>query len=207
MRQILFSLFFFFVIDLSYAQFAKGDKIIGGTFSLGSQRAPNNPNGVTNEVNSFSIYPSISFLTSEKLAVGGQIGYSYYYSKSTNYQPSISEYESRSFSTGIFARRYYKITENFLFSINGLFQVSRDTEINTSSNTSLNTTTENKSQNYYLSTIISPVFIFFPSKKLGFSAGVGYISHSYSRNLTANTISNNFNLNYGTISLGLAYYI
>ena len=191
----------------SYCQFIKGDKYLGGTIYLNTQRAPDSQNGgLTNLVNSFSISPSVGFLLNEKFAVGGQIGYSSYYSKSTNFAPYVSESKSSSIGIGFFARRFYKISDRFLFSIIGLINFNRGSNANTQTNTSANTVTESETQNYQLSTSIRPAFVFFPSPKWGFEASVGNISYSIDRNLSNDEKSNFFNINYGTISLGLSYY-
>lgn len=206
MRQILVMLFLLTSI-MSFGQFAKGDKFFGGTFSLHMQRAPDSKNGgLTNLVNSFSVNPFLGFLINENFAVGGQIGFSSDYSKSTNFGSYISEYKGLSISSSVFVKKYFKISDKFLFSIVGGFEFTRGTDTSTSTNTSTGNITESKSQNYQLSTSIRPSFIFFPTPKWGFEASIGSISHRYFRNLSTDEKSNNFNFSYETVGLGLSYY-
>ena len=206
MRWILITLFLLTSL-LSFGQFIKGDKFIRGTFNLNSQNTPDsNTGGFTNSGTSFSIYPSIGFLLNEKFAIGGQIGFSSSYSKSTNGSSYIVESNSLSISSAIFANRYFKISDKFLFSLVGAFAFNRGTSTNITTDKLTSTITEYKTENYAIRTSIRPSFIFFPTPKWGFEVGIGSISHSYNMNLSTGENSNIFNLNYGTLSWGLLYY-
>jgi hypothetical protein len=199
MRIILLTTFLLIPL-LTNAQFIKGDKFVGGTFRLSSQTPINSNGGTTYEVNTFYINPLIGFLVSEKFAIGGQIGYSYYNTKYNKNQPSSSEYNSSGFSLGLIAKRYFDISDKFLFSINGVLDFNRGTEKSTTN------TTEDKTQSYQLGATIQPSFTFFPSPKWGFEASIGALSYNYSRNLSNDSGQSYFNFHYETISLGLYYY-
>jgi hypothetical protein len=105
----------------------------------------------------------------------------------------------------IFANRYFKISDKFLFSLKGLLAYSRGTDTNTNVGSGLNQSTT--TDNYQLAVNTSPNFLFFPSSKWAIEAGIGSIGYNYSRNLSNDGTSNYFNLDYGRVSLGIAYFI
>jgi hypothetical protein len=199
MNKYLFTLLMITPL-LSSGQFIKGDKFIGGTFRLSSQTPTKSDQSSTIEVNGFSIYPTMGFLLNEKFAIGGQIGYSYLNTVYNNNQSSQSKYNSKRFSLGLISRRYFSISDKFIFSINGQVNFDRGKETNT------NSTSESITQNYQIGINIQPCFIFFPSPKWGIETSIGSIGYSYSRNLSTDLGQNYINLSYGTINLGLSYY-
>jgi hypothetical protein len=99
MKKILV-LLFLAIPFLSHAQFQKGDKFIEGSFSF--QNGSNSQStGSKNESSTFSINPGIGFLISEKVALGGQIGYNSYSYKNSYINPTYSYEQTRnSFSIG-----------------------------------------------------------------------------------------------------------
>lgn len=178
------------------AQVSRGDKFLGGTLSLATQDAPDSPNGsLTPEVRSFYIYPSMGFLVTDNLAVGGQLGYTTYSYESTG----SYEFHSHYFSIGSFARRYFTISDHFLFILTGTFLFRRGSEESSDP-------ASPGSQFYNWSIGIRPGFLFFPSSRWGIEASVGTISYLYQFNLTTENKSNIFDLSYGGFSLGFAYY-
>lgn len=201
-------LFGFLLISIvANGQFSKGDKVLGGTFSFYSQNAPSSQNGgLTNNVRTLSITPTIGFLVNENSAFGGKLGYASSYQEISNYSPAVLEFDSKSFSAGVFGIRYFKISDKFLFSLIGGFNFSRGFETDVTFDQVTGQLTENKTQNYGLTTSIRPNFIFFPSPKWGFEASIGSISHTFSRNLSNDDKTNFFSLNYGSISFGVAFY-
>jgi len=142
----------------------------------------------------------MGFLVNENFAIGGQIGYSYFNTVYNYNQSSESKYNSKGFSFGLISRRYFSISDKFVFSINGQVNFDRGTETDT------NSTSESKTQNYQIGVSIQPCFIFFPSPKWGLETSIGSIGYRYSRNLSTDLGQNYFNLTYGTINLGLYYY-
>ncbi len=199
MNKWLFTLFMITPL-LTSGQFVKGDKFIGGTFRLSSQTPAKSNQISTYEVKGFSIYPTMGFLLNENFAIGGQIGYSYLNTVYNIDQSFESRYNSKGFSLGFISRRYFSISDKFVFSINGQVNFDRGAETNS------NTTAESKTQNYQIWVNLEPSFIFFPSPKWGLETSIGSISYRYSRNLSTDLGQHYFNLTYGTINLGLFYY-
>ncbi len=185
---------------LSNGQFMKGDKFIGGTFRLSSQTPNKSNQGATYEVKGFSIDPFMGFLINENFAVGGQVGYSYFNTKYKD-QTNDREYNSNGVSVGLIARRYFNISDKFVFAINGNLNFNRGTESDTC------VASETTTQNYQIGTSLIPTFIFFPSPKWGLEASIGALSYNYSRNLSTDSDTSYFNFYYGSINLGLSYYL
>lgn len=199
--------FFVLTCQLANAQFNKGDKVLSGTISFNTQRAPNSENGgLTNKVNSFSADPYFGFFTSTNFLMGVGLGYDAYFQEYYNYEPYTNEVKSRSISPGIFAERYFNITDKFLFSIVGTAKFSRGHEEYKQVIESSGETIESKEQSYRLSVSLNPTFTFMPSEKWGLRAGIGHVVYSFFRNLSTDEKANNFSLNYGAVSFGLAYY-
>jgi len=185
---------------LSFAQLSKGDKFIGGGFQFRSLTPINSNQGWTSETMDFSINPFFGFLVSDKLAIGGQVGYSYLISTQNADQPNESKYTSADYSAGLISRRYFSISEQFVFSIDANFNYG------IVAGTSTNSTYVSKTKNHHVGASIKPTFIFFPSPKWGIEASIGNISYEYSKNLSTGTGLNDFNIYFGSIQLGLSYY-
>jgi len=205
MKPILITLILLTSLQ-SFGQFARGNKFIGGTVDFDNRSYPDISNSGNSSGTSISVYPSVGFLLNEKFAVGGQIGFSSYYSKFTNGSTYMAESKSLYISTAIFAKRYFKISDKFLFSLVGTFAFNRGAITNTTTQPLIGLTVEDKSQNYIIYTSITPSFIFFPTPKWGFEVGIGSINHGYNSNLTTSQNSNSFQINYGRLSWGLSYY-
>lgn len=199
MKKFLFTLLLFIPV-ISYGQFFKGEKFIGGNLIFSTQTSNNLGNTIESKVNNFAINPSISFLLSDNFALGGQVGYSSFSQKNNSVGGNFNEYQSNGFSIGMNARRFFSISEKFMFSLNGLIDFNRGTATNS------NNSVDSKTQTYQLSTIIRPNFLFFPSSKWGFEAGLGSLHYSYSRSLSTDVSRNYFHLDYGFFSLGLFYF-
>jgi hypothetical protein len=195
MRQILLTAFLLTSI-LTKAQFIKGDKVLGGTFSLYSQDADSQNGGLTSNVKSISITPRLGFLLNENFSIGGQLGLGYTKQETTSF-----EYKSKSISLGLFGQRYFNITDKFLFSVIGQFNFARGQETYPYFDPFLGEVIGKKTQNYTLTASIRPNFTFFPSPKWGFEAGIGLISYSYLRSLSTDEKANFASLNYGSIEM------
>lgn len=143
--------------------------------------------------------PLMGFLLNEKFAMGGRLAYSYYNSKYGD-QTYVRDYTATRYSIALISRRYFSITEKFVFAIDGNLVYSRGRE------SEMDNTTESKTKNYQIGISLSPTFIFFPSPKWGLEASIGAISYDYSRNLSNDSDQNYFNLEYGRINLGISYY-
>lgn len=188
----------------SWAQFSAGNKFIGGSVSV------NNQNGsvtspYVNLNQNFGVSPSMGFFIKDNVATGFRLGYSksftdYNYGNLNGY-PKSFDYES--FSGGLFLKRYITISEKFLFAIDGGINYVRGT----STNAYVGTSNTYVTKLYNLTAQITPSFIYFPSDHWGIEASLGsmYFTHMY--NFTNDVNANTFNLNYGSFSLGFAYYI
>ena len=108
--------------------------------------------------------------------------------------------KSNSISLGLITRNYFNISDKFIFSINSQGNFDRGTS------TSLTSGSETKSQNYQIGVSFQPCFILFPSAKWGLEMSIGSISYNYSLKSSINSGQNYFNLNFGTINLGVSYY-
>lgn len=205
MKYIFLTIFFLMCIK-SYGQFVKGDKVLGGTLSLNIQRAPQSPNGgLINIGTTFDLNPNFGFLISKNLEIGGRIGYSSsYYERNTT--PVISEWRSKGVTAAIYMQRYYPISDKFLFSISGSINYSKgkDTYKTTITNTNGINETETNRNSTWVS--LRPNFTFFPSANWGLQASLGNITYSHAKDKSTDETSNNFEINYGTISLGISYY-
>lgn len=121
MKYLFLAILFFPFI--ATAQFYRNDKFIGGTFSISAQQGPEGPNNV-NKSNSFSVQPQVGFMLNEKLAVGGTLRYSYnHYETQPGY---ITENTFHGYGAGIFIRKFYPISDKFVFAINSNLNYSRN---------------------------------------------------------------------------------
>lgn len=192
----------------AFGQFTKGNKVVSGQFLLNVQRAPGSTNGnLINKSTVFDIVPTYGMLVSDNLEVGGQLGY-----KSSSYERNVPDpyiYEWRYFnlSAGAYVQRYFTISDNFLFSLTGNISYGSGKSTSKATNTSNNDITEDEEKTNTLDININPNFIFFPSKNWAIRASIGNLGYSHSNNKSDNIKSNSFNTNYGTIGLGISYYI
>jgi hypothetical protein len=181
------------------AQFSKGDKSIGGSVGVFVQKTPKSTvDGYESRYTSFSIQPHFRYLITEKLAVGGSIGYST--SRQRWSQANFSENTSHSngYHIGLSIRRFATLAEGFLFSIgaettysDGYFKDSNSPE-------------EVRYYSYGIGA--SPSFHFFPTKNFAIEGGIGNIGFSRSIQENIDRKTNQFSLSLGYLNFGLAYY-
>ncbi len=193
------SALFILVSLVSNGQFMKGDKFVGGSFSLNSQKATGSNNSTASTTNHFSVTPFVGFLLNEHFSVGAQIGYGLETTK-YNVIPSQQPYKWESFNLGLNGKQYFTISEKFLFAAAGSIAFTQGTQKIPAGGTS----TVNKGNQVGAS--ITPSFIFFPSLHWAFEASVGSIGFAHAKNLSDDSRSNYFNLNYGSVNLGFSYY-
>ncbi|HSF55070.1 MAG TPA: hypothetical protein VLA71_15050 [Algoriphagus sp.] len=193
MKKLLVLLFF--VPIISFAQFTKGNKFIGGNVSYsrysyegGTDSKPFN--------SIFDLEGQLGFFSSESFAVGPVLNIFSQSRPSINPVTNLFEQTNSSgVMAGVFARKYFPISEMFLFSMEGKVLGG----IRSSDNDS-----EDES-NGQLKVGFRPVFTFLPSSKWGFEAGVGNLSYEVN---TANYLSDQtvFLANLGQVSLGVVYF-
>jgi hypothetical protein len=191
-----------------FSQFTRGDKLLVGGLSVQTDKRTNvSTIGSINEYNNYSVTPAIGFFVNEKTAFGVKLGYGNTFSKYFVPGASNSERNYNEFYGGLMIRRYYLISEKFFFLIEGSLGYAKG-EINNTFN-DYNNAIYNKveSTTDEFSAAILPRFVFFPSPKWGFEAGIGSIGYSNTSNSESKGSISQFNLNYGIFSLGFAYYI
>jgi hypothetical protein len=195
------------------AQFTKGDLFLGGSLGVNTVDFPG-ADYAKNISNSFSVGPKIGYFINEKWAIGGSVGYSYSnqvldYSVTPYYSNSRST--SRTFSANVLARRYFAITDKFLFTLEGSLGFSRSNTTNSYATSQVSTggpePYDDNAPAYTLSATVRPLFVFFPTPHWGIEAGLGTLSFSHQHSLSDNSSVNTFNLFVATsTSLGVYYY-
>jgi hypothetical protein len=185
--------------QLSSAQFVKGDKFIAGGYSM-TVRNSSTGNGEDSKHRSFQIYPQLGFFLNERYAVGGGLSYSTTTNDFDYGQGATQNYKDRGFGLHAVARRYFPIADNFFFSMDATASYGRYRS------TFDNGSSESTRKSYTISLDINPRLIFFPSQNWAIEGGIGGLSLSHSRGLSDDTKSTSFGLNYGSFSLGFAYF-
>lgn len=194
----------------TFGQFTKGDKVLSGSFNLGSQRTTEkDPSGYYNKSNSFGIGPTFGVLLTKNLELGVRSGYLFetYESKITN--TSVNKTFSQILSFGIYGQKYYPIVDKFLFSLVAAIDYGYINGSNKLIYTNPNSISESESNTQNININLNPKFTFFPSNRwaLQFSFGnIGFSTKIYKRSNSTDYSNYGFYVNYGTINLGLAYY-
>ncbi|MBS1507979.1 MAG: outer membrane beta-barrel protein [Bacteroidetes bacterium] len=208
--------------SLAIAQFTKGQVYLGGTLST----SINNSNYVVAsgsssplKTTSFSFAPTAGYFVSPKLALGASLGYAvsssdydYPYSYITNntFAYTILSIKSvnKSLQVGTFARYYVPLATNFYFTAQADLTFTRSAFDQTNPSFNGNTFDEvtRRTPSYSLGVSVRPAFVFFPSPRWSVEGGVGTLSFTRTRYLPNVYSANNFTLNVGTFTFGVAYY-
>lgn len=199
----------------TFAQFAKGNMFIGGNLGVSIHNetadSPTAGNNTTYSSNSISIHPNFGFFLNDKIAIGAQLGYSNNTAESTAPPPAYNSTNKREdIQFGIFGKRYIKLADRFFFAGTGLLNYSKYTS--TLHSVNVNSVVQNKEEGSDLLLSVSPSFLFFPSPKWGFEAGIGSIyyiwglSHYDAGGTVINRKTNDLNISYGGFSVGFTYY-
>ncbi len=198
------------------AQLTKGDWFLNVYADLAIQPGDKpiaNSTSITQN-NYLTIRPSVGFLLNEHWALGGQIGYMYSKFKNESADGTFQQFQNSGGSVGIFAKRFFNISEKCLFSLNASVDYSRgvakydysfiliglngpDTFFDNSSNPT-----------DAIRINIRPSFLFFPSPKWGFQASVGNLGYSYERRDLNNSGDNTqvFGFDWNFVSIGVNYF-
>jgi len=185
-----------FLPSVSFGQFQKGTKYIGGAVSytsiqdrLGSIAPPSTQ---------FRLDGQVGIFLNESLAIGPVIDV--YANTYNTINPVTNLYEPRKYngySGGIFARKFFNLTDTFFFSLEGksiIGNVSRPETYFEEEHTSLS-----------LLFAFRPVFTFLPNNRWAFDASFGEIS--YSANWHHPGVDNNyFTANLGQVRMGVNYF-
>jgi hypothetical protein len=204
------TLIFLLLPFLTLAQFNKGQVYLGGTFSLGVSRqnyaSSPTQNTTQTQSNSFSLSPVAGYFLYPKIAVGGNVGYSYSYGITDYIANGFQHIKTHSFTSGLFARYYIPVSRSFYFAVQSKIYYNKNNSTNTTQNNGTQTVSTNS--NYYSGGLnIIPVFIFFPSAKWSIETSIGSLWYDYSSDILNDFRSNNFSLSAGSLSFGLAYYL
>ena len=179
--------FFIFLSPLTIlAQFNKGDMFIGGSVRLDAQKAGDNKSSL------FGLQPQAGFFLNSHLALGGALGYTHNHQENL-FSGSTTTDNNNTYSAGFLVRNYYQLADKFFFALQGNFGYYHS--VFKSSSASF----KNKSD--YFNVGVSPMFIFFPSQRWGLEASLGYLNFFHAKGATS------FNVNYGSVSLGVSYYL
>lgn len=187
----------------SWAQFSKGNVFLGGSLGVNNQNG-NTTSSVYSLTQNFSINPTVGFMLADNLAIGVRLGYSdYAYYYQNTFQKSADQ---ETLSGGLFVRRFFSISEKFLFALDGGVNYGRSTT-NYKYNSNPYGYGDSSQKSYSVTAQVVPTFLYLPSNHWGIEASIGslYFTHSY--NFINEINANTFNLNYGSFSLGFAYYI
>lgn len=195
MKKLFFLLAF--VPLISFGQFSKSTKYVGGNLMYNSNKSDY---GTANSPSStfFSANGQMGFFLNDSWAVGPVVNF--ISSNRPSINPVTNLFENakvKGFAGGVFARKFFTITDIFLFSLEGkgmIGNLSRD------ENSAI--FNEGGTRLYFS---LFPAFTFLPNKKWAFDAGIGGIS--YNSNWNANFIDDqNFQINLGQVNLGVNYF-
>lgn len=221
-------------LNSTFAQTEKGKMLLGGQLSFSGN---NQSSSLVNEkydsdikTSSFSLEPSFGYFVKDNLAIGVDLGFG---STTTNSESSsqLTSYNdvynmlidtkevTKSYGVGVFARQYLKMSNKFMFYVNGGVGYSvYNTDVeSTYTDTGDNPYNDNeyKMKAKVISIDIQPGIIYFPTPKLGFHATIGSLYYQ-SRKRTDNNIEeveaeykqNNYgiNLNLASLQFGASYH-
>jgi hypothetical protein len=194
------TLSFFLLPFAACCQFTKADKLLGGTMNFRSQNYPIDAGQGYVVHGDFSIAPQFGYFLNESLAIGVVTGFNNNYDKyhTINYN---SDAKSHGYDLSLFTRKYFTISDNFFFAVNGSAGFSQSKSTVTNTNTS-----NNESKSYSANVDLRPMLVFFPSRNWGIEGGIGSINYSHGKTHGNERSSNYFNASLGGIYFGIAYY-
>jgi hypothetical protein len=188
----------------SFGQFNKGDKVLGGTLSFNMAKNENSQFGTVTVNNTFfGIYPNFGVLINSNLEIGGQLGYTSNNDEWSNTDMSTDR-KLNDLTVGLYTQRYFVISDKFLFSLIGNISYSWGKEKTLITNQ--NDIVEDEINRNSIGVRFRPSFIFFPSPNWGLQASIGELGYTHTKDKTNDDTSNQFGINYGYVSFGIAYY-
>ena len=182
----------------AHAQFTKGDKFIGGTVNM--THINEKANGTSTSIVGLS--PSAGIFLNRNFALGISPRYSNYTYKDVVNGQLQNKQVVRTVGYGVFAKRFFTISDKFFFALTGDVFFDRNTTIQQYP------VSKTTTKSYAFGIEIRPSFIFFPSTHWGIEASLGNLSYITNQQLHAtDTRSNQFDFSAGTFSLGFSYYL
>ncbi|PTX18464.1 outer membrane protein with beta-barrel domain [Pontibacter mucosus] len=206
------------------AQTSQGSIVASG--SLNYQHNTSKSDAVTHRTGnrSFTLAPSIGYMLRDGLEAGMSIGYTSSIDESKVYSVlpdgslqlySTSETTDRSFAIGPYLKKYFYISEKIAFTGQAYVNyVSADHESHSESTSGSSGSSNSEWTGF--SAGVKPGITFFPTTKIGLSAGFGNLG--YTRNTSKSKLeffddykstSSNFGLDLSgnSLTFGFSYYI
>ena len=204
-KKIILTFIGLFGAIIVNAQTQKGDQLLGGGIGFSTGKGslnytdnPYNDNG-TFKAHSFSIAPAYSYFIANNIDLGAAVGYT---NQKTSYNyitgPSVQNQDliqnrSYTLSASIYLRKYF-LFNNKIGIRTGPFAAIQK---NHSEQDYIQPVYNFFYHNYSYSAGIDAAVVFFPSKRLGFSANLGSLAYSHDDNkqLNYHSSANSFGLN------------
>jgi hypothetical protein len=193
--KYLFTLLFLIPFTVS-AQFSKGTVAIGGNVSYTSI-AQNSGDNDAPATNYFTLSPTVAMFIAPSFSVGAFVQLYSQNSPTINiYTNLFEDRKTVSQIYGVFARKYFPLSDKFLISVDGKIGAgSRKT----------NGDSDTKVNQFLVS--VSPVFTFLPHEKWGIEARIGQLSYTTNSQQNPYYNSDQFNADLGGLTFGVNYYI
>ncbi|MCU0383386.1 MAG: hypothetical protein MUF68_04895 [Cyclobacteriaceae bacterium] len=202
-----FFLFGFVVLSFfAKAQFKQGDKVLNLVLSFNNQNGydkQTTPNSLSYDRIFLLVSPKFGYLIKENIAIGGLLEGSI-----TTFKFANNENTDKYFSgaAGFFVQRYFTVSENFLFSIEGQTKFTRGHESISFFSPVIGNYDTNKLDYYSLSISAFPTLTYLPKPNWGIQASIGSISHTLTKSLSVNDTANQTQLSFGNFSFGVSYF-
>lgn len=196
MKKItVLSLVMFLTFVCSYAQIAKGSKVLGIDFNI---NIDNNENDNASDYSSFGLTPNFKYFITDRLALGLGLGFS-----SSKYENTNSKNVTSIFGVSPELRYYFPTSSNQFYFF-GQFRVGLG--FGNNKFTQSGDTFESKLTT--ASVFLSPGVVYFPTPKWGIEFVFRGIGFSNTNPEGDNNNSSNFTLGINSFSpsLGLNYY-
>lgn len=191
-----------------HAQPEKGTHVIGGLLRI--DNTENVANSQAKNAFTIELTPTYSVFISDKLALGGRIGYAYtqnYNTSNTKTYTSVTN----AVPVSIFAQYYHWLTPQVALTARGgasyRFGFVRDTEFTIASARDTSTRTTTRSARLFL----SPSLVWLPTPKIGIELGMSGIEYGSDAKLDKNgqafSSTNVFRLNVSSaLTTGIYYF-
>lgn len=170
MQKIVPALFLgLFITSLAQAQIEKGKTTVGGSVSFSTYHV----NDTDVKSTSFSIGPSLGWFISDKIELGGQIGYNYDQSRSVS-SWGVTETKLHGFQLAPYGRLFFGEgqTLRFFGSLSIPFSYGRESLDDFDSYSSITS----------IGARIAPGIVYFPSEKVGIEFTVNGLQYRHTVN-------------------------
>jgi hypothetical protein len=198
---------FVLITSIAKAQFKLGDMALNLSLSFNNQNGydkQTTPNILSYDRIFLLVSPKFGYFINENIAIGGLLEGSI-----TTFKFANNENTDKYFSgaAGFFVQRYFTVSENFLFSIEGQTKFTRGHESKSFFNPVIGNYDTDKLDYYSLSISAFPTFTYLPKPNWGIQASIGSISHTLTKSLSVNDTANETELNLGSFTFGISYYL